>query len=846
MDAFRILSRSTNFNRAGAANAKPSAQKTPSTGAAVNPQLFGHDEDLTSSTKVKNGAESKRKRKRGQDDLSAPSAQIPEELDFFGDRKHSTKKPGPVEKSNGEQNHSHTQKPPEERDLQNGDSGRLEEEDCKRILRAHKLKVTLLSSGQEEETRKASKDRKKKKHKKEAKKESASAKKSSVQLYPQPLTSFSQLRTRYRISKRLAENIVAQGYTVPTEVQLGTLPLLLASDGGFSRDSAEQAPRTNTNIDLLTVAPTGSGKTLAFLIPVLNALLRDKRSETPQGSKADGQSQTEQGVKAIVIVPTKELAGQIVNEGRKLALGTGIKVSLMRKGMRILANVEDQDHSEQEEDSNESEAEDAKNTTNGSRSKPVTKADILVTTPLNLLHAITNSATSTALPMPSVRYLILDEADVLLDPLFKDQTLGIWNACVNPSLRVSLWSATMGSNIETLAQSTIQSRHESLLAPNDAPELRSQLIRVVVGLKDAAIPNISHRLVYAATEQGKLLALRQLLHPTSPLSSSTGSKGGAQPTPAPVRLLPPFLIFTQTIPRAIALHAELLYDIPPEAGGSTRLAVLHASLSAAARDAIMARFRAGEVWVLITTDLLARGVDFRGLNGVVNYDIPTSTAAYVHRVGRTGRGGRQGGVAVTFYTKEDIPFVRGVANVIAASERSRSGGGGGADGSVDGGGNGEATVQQWLLDALPTPSKRTKKDLKRRGVEARRPAPVISTSTHAHAHAHAHTHTGTKDTHSEPTATATSTAAPAARARAQARARISTKSGFERRLENKRRGAVEAARERGRGRAGGVRARKPSGTGGAKTGHGRATDLATAMAEKGAGDQVVEWDGFDD
>ena len=62
----------------------------------------------------------------------------------------------------------------------------------------------------------------------------------------------------------------------------------------------------------------------------------------------------------------------------------------------------------------------------------------------------------------------------------------------------------------------------------------------------------------------------------------------------------------------------------------------------------MSRFRKGEVWVLITTDLLARGVDFRGLNGVVNFDAPTSAAGYVHRVGRTGRAGRAGGVAVTF------------------------------------------------------------------------------------------------------------------------------------------------------------------------------------------------------
>jgi ATP-dependent RNA helicase DDX52/ROK1 len=121
----------------------------------------------------------------------------------------------------------------------------------------------------------------------------------------------------------------------------------------------------------------------------------------------------------------------------------------------------------------------------------------------------------------------------------------------------------------------------------------------------------------------------------------------------------------------------------------------------------MRRFRAGEVWVLITTDVLARGVDFAGVNGIVNYDVPNSPAAYVHRAGRTGRAGRAGGVAVTLYTKEDIPFIKSVANVIAISEKQQGGGGGG-------------DVQRWLLDALPDVSKQDRKKLKTRGVESRR------------------------------------------------------------------------------------------------------------------------------
>ena len=108
-------------------------------------------------------------------------------------------------------------------------------------------------------------------------------------------------------------------------------------------------------------------------------------------------------------------------------------------------------------------------------------------------------------------------------------------------------------------------------------------------------------------------------------------------------LRPPVLVFTQTITRAIALRSELLYDIPTEAGGSSRIAVFHSDLSDSALEHIMTRFRRAEIFVLITTDLLARGVDFKGVNGVVSYDLPNSSAAYVHRAVSTGRAGSDGG-----------------------------------------------------------------------------------------------------------------------------------------------------------------------------------------------------------
>ena len=78
------------------------------------------------------------------------------------------------------------------------------------------------------------------------------------------------------------------------------------------------------------------------------------------------------------------------------------------------------------------------------------------------------------------------------------------------------------------------------------------------------------------------------------------------------------------------------------------------------------RFRVGDIWVLICTDLMARGVDFKGVQMVINYDLPQSAVAYIHRIGRTGRAGKRG-TAVTFFTEEDMPKLRPIANVIKVS-----------------------------------------------------------------------------------------------------------------------------------------------------------------------------------
>ena len=74
----------------------------------------------------------------------------------------------------------------------------------------------------------------------------------------------------------------------------------------------------------------------------------------------------------------------------------------------------------------------------------------------------------------------------------------------------------------------------------------------------------------------------------------------------------------------------------------------------------------GKIWILIATDLMARGIDFKGVNMVINYDFPQSIVSYIHRIGRTGRAG-ESGKAITYFTDDDAEFLRNIANLLKKS-----------------------------------------------------------------------------------------------------------------------------------------------------------------------------------
>lgn len=370
---------------------------------------------------------------------------------------------------------------------------------------------------------------------------------------PSPLQDFSELRSRYGCRPYILRNLAELGIKEPTPIQMQAIPILLSGRECFA------------------CAPTGSGKTLAFVCPMLMKLKRASK----------------EGVRAVILCPTRELASQTFRECKKLAKGKKFYIKLMTKQLANSAEF----------------------------SK--VPCDILISTPLRLKFAVTKRK----LDLSRVEYLVLDESDKLFELGLLKQVDAVVKACSNPSITRSLFSATLPDTVEELARTIM----------HDA-------VRVIIGRKNSASESIKQKLVFVGSEEGKLLALRQTFEES---------------------LNPPVLVFVQSKDRAKDLYKELRFD-------DIRVDVIHSDLSQVERENAIDNFRAGKTWVLIATDVIARGMDFKGVNCVINYDFPDSAAAYIHRIGRSGRAGRSG-EAVTFYTEADVRYLKNIANVIKAS-----------------------------------------------------------------------------------------------------------------------------------------------------------------------------------
>ncbi|SAM01189.1 hypothetical protein [Absidia glauca] len=253
----------------------------------------------------------------------------------------------------------------------------------------------------------------------------------------------------------------------------------------------------------------------------------------------------------------------------------------------------------------------------GYRALIIAPTHILISTPMRLIYAVKEKEVD----LSQVRHLILDEADRLLEHGFVEQTDEIFASFNGSPVRKALFSATFSSSVEELARSVMKDP-----------------IRVVIGSKNAATETIKQQLLFTGNEAGKMVALRQYVR-----------KG----------IKPPVLIFVQSIDRAKELFKELVFD-------GINVEVIHSDRTKAQRENIIDQFRLGRIWVLIATELMARGLDFKGVNLVINYDFPQTVQSYIHRIGRTGRAGRQG-EAITYYTKDDFDYLKSIVNVMRES-----------------------------------------------------------------------------------------------------------------------------------------------------------------------------------
>jgi len=403
---------------------------------------------------------------------------------------------------------------------------------------------------------------------------------------PAPVTTFYDMPISEEIKATIIKNIEESDWKEPTAIQMQAIPALLAGR------------------DVLAAAPTGSGKTAAYLIPVLSAL----------------KSAQKRGIRAIILAPTRELAEQIHREANRLCVGRRIRCGLLKKSNAAQAMAQ-------------------------SDGSVLGVYDVLISTPMRLLYLCRQKG---GVDLSAVKMVVLDEADRLFElssggggggdqheeeeeneeeedsntrSSFLSQVDEILSKCPSSGVQRALFSATLGPFVLELAGGVLR----------DA-------VHITIGKENTGASSIDQQLTFCGSEEGKLLAMRQLIQ-----------KG----------LRPPVLLFVQSVDRAKSLFRELVFD-------GINVEAIHAEKTQKQREEIIRQFRVGEIWVLICTDLMARGVDFKGVQMVINYDLPQTAVSYIHRIGRTGRAGRRG-TAVTFFTEDDLTKLRSIANVMRQS-----------------------------------------------------------------------------------------------------------------------------------------------------------------------------------
>ncbi len=355
-------------------------------------------------------------------------------------------------------------------------------------------------------------------------------------------SSFSNLS----LAEPLARAVAEMGYESMTPIQAQAIPVVL------------------TGQDVMGAAQTGTGKTAAFSLPLLQRLLKHENSST---------SPARHPVRALVLLPTRELADQVAQQVKLYAKFTHLRSAVVFGGMDM---------------------------------KPQTLelkrgVEVLVATPGRLLdHIEAKNAV-----LNQVEYVVLDEADRMLDIGFLPDLQRILSYL--PKERTTLlFSATFSPEIKRLANSYLKDPITIEVArPNETASTVEQHF-------------------YSVGDDDKRRALKQIVRQ---------------------RGLTQAFVFVNSKLGCARLARSLERE-------GLKTTALHGDKSQDERLKALAAFKAGEVDLLVATDVAARGLDIKDVPAVFNFDVPFNAEDYVHRIGRTGRAGASG-LAVTFVSASD-------------------------------------------------------------------------------------------------------------------------------------------------------------------------------------------------
>ncbi len=371
-----------------------------------------------------------------------------------------------------------------------------------------------------------------------------------------------------------------KGYTLTNFEALELHPTLLKALETNSLTTptpiqVEAIPHVMSGSDLMGLAQTGTGKTAAFGLPLLHRLIQIGKAPQPRT------------VRALILAPTRELVSQIAENLGRFAQGSHIRITVVVGGASI----------------------------NKQSERLARGTDVLVATPGRLLDLLERQA----LTLAETRYLVLDEADQMLDLGFIHALRRI--ARLLPEKRQTLlFSATMPKQMEELASTYLRDP-----------------VRVQVSPPGKTADKITQGVHF--TPQGdKATVLRGYL----------GEHSGELA-----------LVFSRTKHGAEKLM-KLLDHWGFKAGS------IHGNKSQGQRERTLKAFRSGEIEVLVATDVAARGIDIPGVRHVYNYDLPNVPENYVHRIGRTARAGASGR-AVALCSPAEFGELRAIEKLIKST-----------------------------------------------------------------------------------------------------------------------------------------------------------------------------------